>query len=106
VAKRIDTATFCASLLKTLADETRLHVVRQLMDGPRCVGDLNEALGIEQSLLSHHLRVLREAGILTSERDGKRVLYRLAPGVERARSARAIDLGCCLISFDDRRRRR
>ena len=50
--------------------------------------------------LSHHLRVLREAGIVEAERRGKGVLYRLAPTVEEARSGKAINLGCCLISFN------
>jgi len=69
----------CASLLKMLADETRLAVVRQLMEGPKHVGEMNETLGLEQSLLSHHLKILREAGLVTSKRDGKAVLYSLAP---------------------------
>ena len=90
----------CASLLKVLADETRLAVVRQLLDGPQHVGQINERLGVEQSLLSHHLKVLREAGLVVSERDGKAVLYRLAPRAEAARSGKAINLGCCLISFE------
>jgi ArsR family transcriptional regulator len=55
---------------------------------------------LEQSLLSHHLKVLREAGLVLSERDGKAVTYRLAPEMESARSGKAINLGCCLISFE------
>lgn len=90
----------CAELLKVLADETRLAVMQQLMQGPRHVGEINARLGLEQSLLSHHLKVLREAGLVSSERDGKSVLYRLAAGVEGARKGRAINLGCCLLSFD------
>lgn len=93
-------AVACAELLKVLADETRLTVVRQLMDGPKHVGQINEALGLESSLLSHHLKVLREAGIVVSRRDGKAVLYRLAPGVESRRTGQAVNLGCCLISFE------
>jgi ArsR family transcriptional regulator, nickel/cobalt-responsive transcriptional repressor len=90
----------CASLLKVLADETRLAVVRQLLEGPRHVGELNAQLGLEQSLLSHHLRILRDVGLVQSERDGKAVLYRLAPGIEAKRKGRAVDLGCCLLSFE------
>lgn len=90
----------CPSILKVLADETRLSVVRLLMDGPHHVGRMAEALGVEQSLLSHHLRVLREADLVEAERDGKAVLYRLAPAVEAPPSSRSIDLGCCRISFD------
>jgi ArsR family transcriptional regulator len=90
----------CASLLKVLADDTRLAVVQQLMQGPKHVSELNENLQLEQSLLSHHLKMLREAGLVLSERDGKRVTYRLAPGMESARTGKAINLGCCLISFE------
>ncbi|MEX0717418.1 MAG: metalloregulator ArsR/SmtB family transcription factor [Planctomycetaceae bacterium] len=90
----------CADLLKVLADETRLAVVRQLMDGPKHVGEINESLALEASLLSHHLKVLREAGLVVSQRDGKAVLYRLAPGVGSRRTGKAVDLGCCLISFE------
>ena len=88
----------CVEQLKVLADATRLEVLRQLMAGPRHVGRLNESLGIEQSLLSHHLRVLREAGLVRAERDGKAVLYRLAPSVSAVPGA--IHLGCCSLSFD------
>ena len=61
--KNHSAADRCALQLKVLADETRLEVVRQLMKGPQHVGDLNRSLGLEQSLLSHHLRVLRDAGL-------------------------------------------
>jgi ArsR family transcriptional regulator len=94
------TTNSCAAMLKVLADETRLAVVEQLLDGPKHVGEINESLGVEQSLLSHHLKVLREAGMVEARRDGKAVLYRLTPELESARKGRAINLGCCLISFD------
>jgi len=88
----------CADRLKALADETRLAVVRHLMKGECHVGEIQDALGIEQSLLSHHLRSLREAGIVEATRDGKAVLYRLAPNLKRRRDG-IVDLGCCRISF-------
>ena len=89
----------CAEMLKVLADETRLEVVRQLMDGARHVNELNAHLHVDASLLSHHLKVLREGGIVTAERDGKAVLYSLAPAVQGRRSGNSINLGCCVISF-------
>ena len=90
----------CASMLKVLADETRLAVVEQLLQGPMHVSEINEVLLVEQTLLSHHLRVLRDAGIVISKRDGKQVLYSLAKSVQGSRRGRAINLGCCKISFD------
>ena len=86
----------CAQKLKVLSDATRLAVLEILMSGPKHVGQINEHLEIEQSLLSHHLKVLREAGLVTSTRDGKAVLYELTPGVA---TEHAIDLGCCQLSF-------
>ena len=93
-------AVTCASLLKVLADETRLAVVDRLLSGPKHVAEINETLGVERSLLSHHLKVLRDARIVTAQRDGKQVLYSLALDVKGTRPGRAIDLGCCSISFN------
>ncbi len=90
----------CATRLKVLADETRLAVLRALLAKAQTVGQLQQKVGVYQSLLSHHLRVLRHAGLVEAERDGKAVRYRLASGVEVARSEQAIDLGCCQLSFD------
>ena len=89
----------CAAKLKALADATRLAVMEALLDGPRRVGDLVELLGVEQSLMSHHLRVLRDMGLLEARRDGKAVVYALAPEVA---AEQGLDLGCCRLSFKDR----
>ncbi|HLU48672.1 MAG TPA: metalloregulator ArsR/SmtB family transcription factor, partial [Planctomycetota bacterium] len=86
---------FCANVLKVLADETRLRVVRALFSGPKHVGEINQDLGLEQSLLSYHLRVLREHGVVDAERDGKAVLYRLASSARSRDGGETIDLGCC-----------
>lgn len=93
-------ASACANKLKALADTTRLATMELLMEGPKRVGELAEELAVEQSLLSHHLRVLREMGLLEAKRDGKAVVYALAPGVEGAMAERTLNLGCCQISFE------
>ena len=93
-------ASACAVKLKAVADPTRLAVLEALMDGPRHAGALQERLKVEQTLLSHHLQTLREAGLVQAERDGKAVLYRLAPDVASRGPGAAIDLGCCRLSFD------
>jgi DNA-binding transcriptional ArsR family regulator len=91
----------CAVRLRVLADATRLEVLRSLITGPRHVGQLNESIPIDQSLLSHHLRVLRDARLVEARRDGKAVLYRLAPGILReGRDGPSIDLGCCQLAFE------
>ena len=68
----------CAQLLKVLADETRLSSMQQLMKQPMHVGELNDSMCIEQSLLSHHLKLLRESELFRAECDGKSVLYSLS----------------------------
>ena len=90
----------CASRLRVLADGTRLGVLRLLLEEPRHVWELNRELEIDQSLLSHHLRTLRDAELVISERDGRSVLYRLAPGVRVSAEEPGIHLGCCFIAFD------
>ena len=90
----------CVDRLKVLADATRLEVVRALLSGPLHAGSLQRQTGVEQSLLSHHLRVLREAGLVKARRDGKAVLYRLAEGVALRPETDGLDLGCCTLSFD------
>jgi len=89
----------CADKLKALSDATRLAAMEALMDGPLHVGELAARLAVEQSLLSHHLRVLREMGLLEATRDGKAVLYALASGVEGR--DRTLQLGCCRLSFEE-----
>ena len=90
---------FCAEKLKVLADATRLSVLELLREQPRHVGEINVALGLEQSLLSHHLKVLREAGFVRSVRDGKAVLYHSVADLQSENGAIGINLGCCVLSF-------
>lgn len=92
--------SFCVRKLRVLADTTRLAVLEILMEEPKYVGELNAVIGVEQTLLSHHLKVLREEGFVEARRDGKAVLYSLAPTIQLANAGKAIDLGCCLLSFD------
>ena len=66
-------------LIKALADENRLRIMMQLADGERCVCDLTDALDAGQSLLSFHLRTLRDAGLVTDRRDGRWVHYSIRP---------------------------
>lgn len=58
-----------AAVLKALSDQNRLKILDVLMEGVSCNGELNDRLGLPPNLLSHHLRVLREAGLVTSRRD-------------------------------------
>ncbi len=70
-----------ASLFKALGDPHRLTILATLAREADevCVCDFTSALPLNQPTVSHHLRVLREAGLVTSERRGTWVYYRLAP---------------------------
>ena len=69
-----------ARLFHALSDETRVAILELLRDGERCVCDLQGALEAAQSRLSFHLRVLREAGLVTDRREGRWAYYTIAPG--------------------------
>lgn len=67
------------ALLKALADPIRLRVMEALGDAERCVCELTEALGLAQSKLSFHLRVLKEAGLLADRQSGRWIYHQLQP---------------------------
>ncbi len=67
--------------LSALADPVRLSFVRQLVETEGvCACDFSECCTVSQPTISHHLKVLREAGVLVSERQGTNVVYSFAPG--------------------------
>ncbi|HET6399520.1 MAG TPA: metalloregulator ArsR/SmtB family transcription factor [Candidatus Thermoplasmatota archaeon] len=65
-----------SSLLRLLGDPTRAAILEALVANERAVADLVELTGDEQSNVSHHLRHLREAGLVVARRHGRRQLYR------------------------------
>ena len=67
-----------AEVLKTLASPRRLEILHRLADGPREVGRLATELGLSQPNVSQHLAVLRTAGLVEAEREGREVRYRLS----------------------------
>jgi ArsR family transcriptional regulator len=69
-------------LFAALADPTRLAIVRELTGAPEvCACDFTSCCDVRQPTVSHHLKVLREAGVIESERRGSWIYYRLAPGI-------------------------
>lgn len=67
-----------AEILKTLASPRRLELLHRLSEGPRGVGSLAAEVGLSQPNVSQHLAVLRAAGLVEAERDGREIRYRLA----------------------------
>jgi DNA-binding transcriptional ArsR family regulator len=74
-------AADAAALLKALANEQRLMILCNLVDGPLSVSELNERVDLSQSALTQHLAVLREADIVATERESQTVRYSLPEGV-------------------------
>ena len=66
-----------AELCKTFADPKRLIIINELRDGERSVGELAQALETPQAVVSRHLAILRERGVVTARREGTRVHYSL-----------------------------
>lgn len=69
--------TLRAGLFKALAHPTRLRILEILKDGELCVCKIYEALDLEQSNVSQHLKVLRDKDIVRTRRDGSMILYRI-----------------------------
>ena len=88
----------CSQRLRALAEPHRLAILNLLFTGPKHVWELNDSLNLEQSLLSHHLKVLRQQGFVQSRRDGKAVLYELATEA-RSETIYGVELGCCTLTF-------
>jgi DNA-binding transcriptional ArsR family regulator len=72
-----ETLEGAAELLKALASRARLAIVEQLSHADQCVHELVENTGLNQPLVSQHLRVLRSAGVVTGSRRGREIAYSL-----------------------------
>lgn len=93
-------------LFHALSDRTRLSILQRLRLGERCVCDLTDALDAAQSRLSFHLRVLKDAGLVTDRKDGRWMYYTLnldtlaevgalAEALVAAPTAAELRTGCC-----------
>ena len=101
--KNLSEYQMCAQRLKALADPERLRIVNCLLAGPRNVGDLAEQLDDEIVKVSHHLGILRNAGLVQSTKQGRFVVYELHPDVAASAptsSPKHIDLGCCRLELE------
>ena len=87
-------AAEAARLLTALANESRLAILCELIDGERSVGALAEAVGLTQSALSQHLAKLRGAEIVATRRDAQTIYYRLASEAAASVMATLADIYC------------
>lgn len=69
--------TATCKVLKAISDPKRLKIVDMLSKGELCVGDLQETFKVSQPTLSHDMRILLEADVVQSRREGQRVMYSL-----------------------------
>jgi DNA-binding transcriptional ArsR family regulator len=67
-------------VLDALGDRTRRQIFEALRGGPRSVGELADGLPVSRPAVSQHLRVLKQAGLVTDRKQGTRRLYRVDPG--------------------------
>ena len=92
----------CIAVLKALADETRWRIVRELLHHNLTVTEVTGRVGANQYNVSKHLRILREAGIVITEKKGKNLNCTVDPELKQkiARNQNQLDLGCCTFRFD------
>jgi ArsR family transcriptional regulator len=93
----------CAERLKALADPDRLRIVTALLRGAQNVSQLADELEMPIVKVSHHLRVLRYAEVVQTEKQGKYVIYSLHPeiaqGIDRRSDTKTLDLKCCRLDL-------
>lgn len=93
----------CARLLRALADAERLRIISVLRKGPHNVSELAALLDSEIVNVSHHLGVLRHAGLVQDVKQGRFVVYSLHPDIYRpgdeTRPVDYLDFGCCRLEI-------
>ena len=92
----------CSKYLKSVADPDRLKIIQCLQGGPKSVGHISRTLGSAIANISHHLGSLKSAGLVTSKKRGRFVLYTLAPEILRQSSRsplNVLDFGCCRLEL-------
>ncbi|OWK35476.1 ArsR/SmtB family transcription factor [Fimbriiglobus ruber] len=92
-------AKACADLLQALAEPTRLRIIELLLSGKKNVTELARDLNTEIVNTSHHLKILRHAGLVSNEKHGRKVEYSLHPDYFPDAEAASADFGWCRIEI-------
>jgi len=97
-------AARCAAYMKALGDPMRMRIVECLRAGPQSVSDVALLLEIEIANASHHLRLMNQAGLTTTRREGKFIYYSLNPEIFSRQGADrdVLDFGCCRVELAER----
>lgn len=95
----------CAEQLKALSEPLRLRIVDALRQGPLTVSHIAELLETEIVTISHHLGILKHAELVSCERDGRFMIYRLREDLLEktggAKSRQFLNLGCCRLEIPE-----
>lgn len=73
--KTVQELSETADFLKVIAEENRLKILCMLKDGEKCVCEIWKNLDLPQNLTSHHLKILRDQGLITARKDGQKMYY-------------------------------
>jgi ArsR family transcriptional regulator len=92
----------CAERLQAIAEPNRIRLIECLLTGEKNVTQLAKLLGVEIVNVSHHLGVLRQAGLVEDKKDGRFVIYSLHPGYFKTESAKitSVELGWCKVEIN------
>lgn len=92
----------CAEKLRALSEPIRLRIVDALRAGPKNVGEIAAVLEAEVVTVSHHLGILKNAGLVQRQRQGRFIIYQLAEGIiefQRRGAPDHLNLGCCRLEI-------
>jgi DNA-binding transcriptional ArsR family regulator len=99
--REITQSNDCVVALRALGESTRARIIGMLLKAPLDVGEISKRVGMSQYNTSKHLRILREAGLLEVDKQGRRRLYALPDTIRRQVARRSVlDLGCCSFRFE------
>ena len=100
--KDILQSDYCAQMLRLLGDPERLLIIQALREGPKNVSEIGASTDQKIANVSHHLKVLREGGLVESRREGRFVRYRLSPKTyipTKSGPVEYLDIGCCRLEI-------
>lgn len=88
-------------ILKALADESRLQIIRKLLRGEVSVNRLSDTLGLKVYNVSRHLRILESSGLVEKRKESNRRIYRITEEFQSrfSQNNQVLDLGCCFFKF-------
>ena len=92
----------CVKLLSALSDETRLRIYLLLLKEELCVCELVNILNMEQSRVSHSLRILKESGLINNQREGKWIIYSANPKMIKSKLIQGLKKEVMILSADSK----